>query len=226
MKNCDYYEKSFSEYLDETIDEDGRAQLQAHLHDCDTCREKVQSLRTLKTSLASLPRVTTSEYFNIILQSKIRQETRTNHARNWSLPLFELGWKVPAFAVVALFLIFIGAQLQRLSSVQSNQAPTGNMATVQKALQGELNYIDPGYMIVSLDSSRNTLKVMNYQDLDKAKSLDAVRSNFHTEDYLIQNILQDEQLPNLKDAPQNRARVRTTMSQRQAPQVTQVEFVF
>lgn len=221
MKDCDHYIHLFSDELDETIDPQKRTALQSHLRACSACREKLDSLRGVKNSLASLPRVKTSDSFDIVLRAKIRQEQRYQRSSSRSFSFFEFGWKTPAYAVVALLLMFVGAQFQKFTTMPSN-TPTDTRIALEDALNGKIKYIDPGYLVISdLDSAHNRLRVFNYPDLDRAATIEDYESNRAKNVYVVR----DEQLPDLREAPQNPARIRETDSFNQ-PQIKQAQFVF
>ncbi len=221
MKDCDHYIHLFSDELDETIDPQKRIALHSHLRACSACREKLDSLRGVKNSLASLPRVKTSDSFDIVLRAKIRQEQRYQRSSSRAFSFFEFGWKTPAYAVVAILLMFIGAQFQRFATMPSNPQPDTRIA-LEDALNGNMNYIDPGYLVISdVDSMSNTVRVFNYPNLDRAANMADYKSNRAKSDYVVR----DEQLPDLREAPQNQPRIRQTSSFNQ-PQIKQAQFVF
>ncbi len=224
MKNCDHFVKSFSEYLDETLDEADKSSLQSHLEKCVDCRDKLDDLVRVKKSLASLPRKKTSPSFDVVLHARIRQERRAKQSS--SRPFLEWGWKVPAYAVVAVFLMFIGAYVQRLA-LTPDLASQNNMIAVENALRGEMNYIDPGYMVFAgMDSVRNTFKVVNYTDIDKALTMEDFEGNRTNAGALYIKNIQSEGLPNLKDAPKNTTFSRQRTNQLNPQNIRQAEFIF
>jgi hypothetical protein len=219
MRNCKYYSKLFSDYVDHTIDSTAQASLQKHVEHCPACKAKLQDLSNMKNALASLPQVKTSDSFDAVLHANLRREMRRAQPRKWRLPFFELNWRAPAYAFAAIFLVFLGAYLQRMNSPQLSIDPNSTVIAVRNASAGQMNYIDPGYMIFAgLDSVKNIVKIVNYPELDKARTMKSYNANFIVPE---EDLLQDE-LPNLREAPENQPVLLQTSRQN----MQQVEIVF
>lgn len=209
--------------LDGSLDPKNKSLLQAHLQSCTSCQTQFDSLKSMKKSLASLPRVKSSDSFDVVLHAKLRQEMRYKSSRRWSFSLFEFRWKVPAYAVVAIFLMIIGAQLQRFVTAQSGGVQDNRIA-IGDAVNGTVQYVEPGYIVVAdRDSAKNTIRVVNYPDLDRTSTIEEYENirKSRRQDYLNSN----RQLPNLKEAPQSRTYVRQ-VNQVTQPNIKQAEFVF
>ena len=219
MRNCKYYSKLFSDYVDHSIDPTAQASLQQHLEDCPACKAKLQELSNMKYALASLPRVKTSDSFDVVLHANLRREMRMAQPRRWRLPFFELNWRAPAYTFAAIVLVFLGAYLQRLNSPQFSIDPNSTVIAVRNGSAGQMNYIDPGYMIFAgMDSVKNTVKIVNYPELDRARTMESYNSNFIVPE---EGLLRDE-LPNLREAPQSQP----VLLQARRQNMQQVEIVF
>ncbi|MBN1479146.1 hypothetical protein EH223_15745 [candidate division KSB1 bacterium] len=223
MKECDYHGKLFSDYLDNVLEEEIKHSLQNHLKNCPACKAKVDDLLHMKQVLAALPRVKTSASFDTVLYSRLRQEIRAQQTRRWSFPFFELNWKIPAYAVATVVLIFFGAFLQRMSYSTLENGSDTNQIAVQKVLQGEMNHVDPGYMIfVGMDTVKNTYKVMNYTKLDYAETMQEFKNTLLTSPEPIS----EDKLPNLKEAPQNDGLLTLRKKQIEQQKIKNAEFIF
>ena len=218
MKNCDHFTKLFSDYLDDDLDEPAKHSLLTHLKDCPACETKLNELKDIKRSLATLPRVKTSASFDMLLHARLRQEMRQK--RGWSFPFFEVNWRVPAFAAAAICFLFLGAFIHHMSTLQFQYSRNSNMIAIKNALDGELHHIDPGYMVfVDFDSVNNSYKIINYADLDNADSMQDFKKT--TDDITVKN-----NLPDLKSAPQNQTVIVQPQKQNSRPRVKQAHFVF
>lgn len=223
MKECDDYNKLFSDYLEKTLDEKNRQSLQKHLASCAACKAKIDDLRNIKHILSDLPRIKTSRYFDQVLYSRIRQEKRAKQTQRWIFPFFELNWKTTVYAVAAVALVFLGAFWQRLSYTSMNNQLRINQIAVEQVLQGEMNYIDPGYMIfVRVDSAKSTYRIINYTTLDYAETMKAFQNTRATS-----TVYSDEsELPNLKEAPQNEGVLVLKEKQSERQQIKNAEYNF
>jgi len=86
MRNCNRSKKLFSMYLDDLLDGHKRQQLDAHLSSCSRCREEIEQMRAVTRSLNALPKVSSSDSFDLVLQARLRQQIRQevpNHTIRW-----------------------------------------------------------------------------------------------------------------------------------------------
>ncbi|MBN1464202.1 zf-HC2 domain-containing protein [candidate division KSB1 bacterium] len=214
MKNCDYYRTLFSDYIDAELDAPALSALKAHLDGCAACAQSLRDMQAVKSSLASLPPVKTSESFDLLLQARLRRETRQTAKSRRFFPFFELNWRTPAYAAAALCLIFFGSLLQRFAS-SSYSATSSDTATLLNALRNDIA-VEPGYMVfVELDTVNNRYRIINYAAID---NMDSRKEFQRTGDDM-------RALPNLRDAPQNEPVLIRTSSQSR-PRVRQAEFIF
>ncbi|MBN1560223.1 zf-HC2 domain-containing protein [candidate division KSB1 bacterium] len=219
MKNCDHYTTLFSDYIDGDLDDRARSSLRAHLAACPACAQRLNAMQAVRGSLAQLPHIKTSESFDLLLQARLRREMRQAPRRR-PFPLFELNWRVPAYAAAALCLVFFGALLQR-RSYSSFIAKSSDSVAMDTVRRTDLAAIEPGYLVfVELDTVNNLYRIINYGGIDNVNSLQDFRRALAQQD----DNRTRTGLPNLRTAPQNRS---VTMRTRQdMPQLRQAEFIF
>ena len=166
----------FSDYIDKTLDIARSRQLEAHLSTCTECKNTLDDILSIKNSLASLPRISTSESFDTVMHARLRRQVRRegHRTRAWRLPTFSWNFKAPAYAVLAVLLIFLGAMLQKIyNSDQYIAQGNYQFSQIQQELLQKTSASDPGYMIIAQrDSVNNRIVIINYVDIDEIAPLD------------------------------------------------------
>lgn len=112
--NCDRVVENLSAYIDETLDSDGRTEVEEHLATCERCRLELQALRTCIEAVHSLERVPAPPGF----LEKIRECTEQPSPWRRIVETLLLPWhvKLPlhlAGAVAMVFLILATTSLTR-----------------------------------------------------------------------------------------------------------------
>lgn len=221
MKECGKYSKWFSEYIDNDLNIERKQILEQHLHKCSTCKKQIMELDNVKNSLKSMHRIKTSKTFDLLLQSRIRQEIRkSNYKTILPVPSLRLSWRIPAFAAAALFFLMLGAFLYN-SYFFKPQVSNSPLTYIQQSQESGL---DTGYIFIThIDTSHNFIKVTNYVDMDE----------FLTMQELIKkrNMLplenRDNMLPDLREAPLGDNVFMVNQRSKNKPKITPVkEFSF
>ncbi len=193
-------------YLDDLLDGHKRQQLDAHLSSCSRCREEIEQMRAVTRSLNALPKVSSSDSFDLVLQARLRQQIRQevpNHTIRW-LPFFE-NLKAPSFAVAAVLLMFIGAMLHRFYGTPQAQPQfqvQGQGPAATQDFVKNVSIADPGYMVVAhRDTVNNRIVIINYVDIDNitpARDTLLRRARLSSQ--------QNNEFPDLKQAPPKQVR--------------------
>lgn len=107
--NCKRVEQKVWDYLDGRLSQAERAQLEAHLADCEACYRAWVSAQQTKRALHQLTRYPAPSGFQVRLQARLRQAT-PEPAR----PRLRLGWKslalAPALGLLFAWLWFGGGE--------------------------------------------------------------------------------------------------------------------
>lgn len=188
MSQCDKYSKWFSAYMEGDLASNQCAQIEAHLDSCDDCRARYQSLKALNHRLNHLARPKTGPHFESLLYYRLRQEQRQR--RRFGFALFGRTGFAPAYAVAALLLIFIGAQIQKSMIIrQYNQINPFNYALLNSSSEN-------GHLVVAqFDSTQRRIKLINIGNVPGASATQTI--------YLTDKQLADLQrtlLPELRTA--------------------------
>ncbi len=227
MKNCTSYKKLFSEYVDKTLEPARSRDLEAHTASCAACKSSLDAMLSIKRSLASLPKIGASDSFDAVMRARLRQQIRREGYRTrslWRLPSFSLNFKAPAYAVLAVLLIFLGAMLQKTYN-SGPQVVKGNyqFSQVQQALLQKAGAIDPGYMVIAQrDSVNNRIVIINYVDIDEIAPLDDSLQK------RTQGLIYSKTgLPNLREAPSRQIRTSALQSNPAEPRIQYAkEYIF
>ena len=105
--NCQQVQKSFSNYMDGTLNSTRTDQIREHLASCDACRSEWQVYQSLLQGLHNLPPVEPSESFDQKLQQRLREQSLTQRPMWWFLE-FPSRWVIPSLVGVLLILSFGG----------------------------------------------------------------------------------------------------------------------
>jgi len=74
MNPCERFKNNILDFIDNELDSIRKKELRRHVEKCHDCECLVRQIRVLRTQLKSLPRIKTSENFNILLRDNIRRE--------------------------------------------------------------------------------------------------------------------------------------------------------
>lgn len=126
-------QEQLSAYVDGELDAPGRAELDAHLATCSTCRARLEGLQDVVTAIRALPMETPLRTFTVPAQRR--------QARSWA----PLGWGIPAMAAVVL-TIFWASQLHFGTGSPASNTSAGTAAQVVAPLsQSQLGAASQDY---------------------------------------------------------------------------------
>ena len=118
MINCERFTSLITDYLDENLDKQQKAEFKNHLQSCKECAAVFERVNSLQQHLKKLPSVKTSPVFDIVLKNRLRRELVKNTTWN----LFENPWikiSVIGLSAAAIFLIaFFSLYYPSISSKQ------------------------------------------------------------------------------------------------------------
>lgn len=133
MKNCKWFEKFFSDYIDGQLDSKMILDLESHLKDCPNCMEIIQRMKKIGKNLQNLPRLKTSNDFETVLRTRIRVEMGLKR-NSWFTGVDGFSLKVPAYivslAVFAAMVFFISQQ----TSQNNLKGPVTPMSEIDSQL--------------------------------------------------------------------------------------------
>jgi anti-sigma factor RsiW len=101
MNSCQKLSELFSEYVERSLHEEVRQEVELHLKACPPCQETIERLGRLRRNLKSLSVVKVSPDFETVLRTRMRLERHRLRPWTFSMPLF------PARAM-AYGLLFVG----------------------------------------------------------------------------------------------------------------------
>lgn len=111
MQNCKFVTNQLGEYLDGSLNISEASVLEQHLRVCSSCREKYAGVKQTIGRLRTLPKLKTSEHFNIILKARLRKEAST--VGNPKLFITPRLWRLPAYSMAALLFLAVGIIIGR-----------------------------------------------------------------------------------------------------------------
>jgi hypothetical protein len=225
MKNCTSFKKMFSNYIDDILDENKSRLFESHISECLRCNEKLAEMRKIKKSMGSLPKIATSDSFDSVMHARLRQQIRLENNRSRSLrfsAIFE-NIKVPAYAVVAVMLLFFGAMLQRVYDNNSSMTKMDSPTLAVQQIPQNFDIADSGITVVTKhDTANNRIINTNYPNIDKVTSANSAllrRSK--------SSLLSDSALPDLRRAPTRQTNVRSTQTNTNRPRIQLAkEYIF
>ncbi len=168
MNSCSNYSRWFSAYIEDDITKQKRNKIDQHITTCSSCSQTLHEMQQLRQSLFSMRRLKTSASFDVVLQAQLRKERRREQNSKIKFPFFELNWKMPAYASLGVFLVFLGMMVQRFLPTPSftPQNPNSIAYVIQES------QADPGHFVITkVDSTNNRFEITNYVDIDKAQPL-------------------------------------------------------
>jgi hypothetical protein len=171
MKDCKWFEKFFSDYIDGQLDSKMLLELEDHLKDCPHCVEIIQRMKSISSRLQNLDQLKTSSDFETVLRTRIRVEMGLK--RNSLLPGFNgFSLKAPVYAVSLAFfaamILFISHKTSQQDSaeplspisISKNDSKLSNSKVVD-----QVRYELPVYHIYDhghFDSDSNQTNADNY----------------------------------------------------------------
>ncbi len=124
--SCDRFEGAVGEMVDGTIDDAGRAALDAHLAECGACRSLVADLRQIRERAAHLDRLSPPNRVWTAIQAKL------NAADAAVVPAWSIvSWQ--SFAAAAVLVLVAGTTLWMVPSLMSPDPAAGPDATTAAA---------------------------------------------------------------------------------------------
>ncbi len=129
--SCDRFEGAVGDLVDGTIDDAGRAALDAHLAECGACRSLVTDLRQIRERAAHLDRLMPPNRVWTAIQAKLRADDAAA-ASAWSI----VSWQ--SLAAAAVLVLVAGTTLWMVPSLTSPD-PAGPDATTAAADAPEVN---------------------------------------------------------------------------------------
>jgi anti-sigma factor RsiW len=102
--NCQRIEKNLVTYLDSKANPSQRREVEAHLAECATCRERAEQFRLLWGVLDELPVVSPSPAFDASVRAHILREPRRTGFWTWLVPAPRVAFAVTALVVFSVWL--------------------------------------------------------------------------------------------------------------------------
>ena len=175
--------------------------------------------------MVSLPKIATSDSFDSVMHARLRQQIRFENNRSRSQrfsPLFE-NLKVPAYAVVAVTLLFFGAMLQRVYDNNSSITKMDSPTLAAQQIPQNFDIADSGNTVVTKhDTANNRIINTNYPNIDKVTSANGAllrRSK--------SSLSSDSALPDLRRAPTRQTNVRSAQTNTNRPRIQLAkEYIF
>lgn len=124
--NCKNLEAVLFDYLDGTLAETARLNLERHLAGCSGCRERVEGLRSVSQALDRWQAPDVSPWFDQRLQARIRAEESAYAPWHERLAAFR-SWFRPGYATALAALVIMSS----LALWVSRPDPTGSAQAIQ-----------------------------------------------------------------------------------------------
>ncbi len=130
--SCDRFEGAIGDMVDGTIDDAGRAALEAHLAECEACRSLVADLRQIRERAAHLDRLIPPNRVWTTIQAQLRADDAAA-APAWSI----VSWQ--SLAAATVLVLVAGTTLWMVPSLTSPDPAAGPDATTAAADAPEVN---------------------------------------------------------------------------------------
>ena len=108
--NCQIAQNLLSAYLDRELPGDQMIALRSHVERCNECSTELESLRALKSDLATLPSIEIRSGFSQDVMRLVREEPAQSPAPRLPLPLMVATSVAAAVLAVLLFNAFFGGR--------------------------------------------------------------------------------------------------------------------
>jgi len=168
--DCTFICEHFTEYHENTLSSDIRAQIDTHLAACSACTKLFQELAAALQTLHDLPGIKTSANFTSTLLSTIETQ---NHLKPWQRFYQSTYPKVAGYAVAAGLLVAIGINL--LLDPINTQQNTGKIEfALEKAPPSHTQESLAGFGDSSNSMSSDSLELQNPTINNPGQSLQLV----------------------------------------------------
>lgn len=146
MSSCERFKDNILNFIDNELDSARKKELRKHVESCRDCDCLMDQMRILRTELRSLPRIQTSENFNVILRDCIRKEAAGRRPTIGSV-FVGSRWLVPAtgFAVVV-----VAVGIWALTGLPGTNPASSRVETVRSTVpadrfRGQIQYVIEDY---------------------------------------------------------------------------------
>jgi len=176
MPDCYEFRKLINKLIDNEISFSEKKKLREHIDECVDCKKCLEKSIKMKRMLAQLPKVKTSEDFNILLRARIRREA--HRERNKLFASFTLPKRTVKFAfgiiVIMLFILIINpVHLIRNDSEKQMSVSENNNDQFNGRIQYVIDKYPHSISLSREDSRENTIDSL----IIKNDSLNNRRSN-------------------------------------------------
>jgi len=141
MNSCQKLSELFSEYVERSLHEKVRQEVQLHLKACPPCQETIERLGRLRRNLKSLAAVKASPDFETVLRTRMRLERHRLRPWIFSMPLFPS--RALAYALLVVGVIGAGMVYLRYTSQSSPAAMQAGSTSIQQPSNISPNPIQP-----------------------------------------------------------------------------------
>jgi anti-sigma factor RsiW len=138
MNSCEKLSELFSEYVERSLHEEVRQEVEHHLKACPPCQETIERLGRLRRNLKSLSAVKASPDFETVLRTRMRLERHRLRPWTFSMPLFP----ARAMAYALLFIGVVGGGMFYLRYTSQN-SPAAEQTRSSSILQPSNTSPDP-----------------------------------------------------------------------------------
>jgi len=141
MNSCQKLSELFSEYVERSLHEEVRQEVELHLKACPPCQETVERLGRLRRNLKSLAAIKASHDFETVLRTRMRLERHRLRPWTFSMPLFPA--RTMAYALLFVGIIGGGMFYLRYASQRSPTVMQVRSTSIQQPSITSPNPIQP-----------------------------------------------------------------------------------
>ena len=135
--NCKQCQERLHDYLDETLEAAGRAEVGEHLAACDACRRELEALRKVAALVASLDEVPEPAGLLVGIRARIDKPSAWERVRQLLTQPLRPGYSVAIpVLIVAFFAVFVVMMLPHKPTELADKPPSDG----SEAAQTELAY--------------------------------------------------------------------------------------
>lgn len=137
---CDQFEELLSEYMDGSLAQALKSNMDAHRSGCSACSQLVSEMQLIYTAIDTMPALDTPPWMHERIMARVESEGIGHKKRSvWHNPWTWLGSTAAAAAIVMVALILPSAQQPQVQmSLLSRQADTVTNQQAQLSLSTEL----------------------------------------------------------------------------------------